>query len=382
MIDEPAEKRRALGFDVPLLTVTVVICGLGYALLCSATGWSGAEADASRQAMYLLVGLGWTFSLSLVPPRFWRPLIPALYCLSLITLAVVMIPGVGQSAKGAQRWLSLGPLGVFQPSETAKLAVILALAWMLSAWAERRKQEQPAKSFAIFLLGLAVLGLPGLLIVLQPDLGTAICLVVVGLAMLFVAGASPVWLAALGTTGALVLPNILKEYQRDRLLIYLNPEFDPMGMGYSLIQSKTALGSGGLFGKGYGAGHMTQHGFVPENWTDFIFTVMGEEFGYFGCLGFLALYGLLVLLVIRAGWRSEQLFCSLVAAGVATLLSFSVLINVGMTCGLAPVVGLPLPLASYGGSALLTNLTGIGLVAACWRARRPSADDEQPLEDL
>ncbi len=347
--------------DYPLLSSALGVSGLGYLALLSATRWSGAQADPDRQALFLV--LGWSLALLLAcgHHRLWQKLSVPVYGASLATLGAVLLPGVGQSANGAQRWISLGPLGAFQPSEFAKLAVVLALAAFLARQSD--EEGRPAGRLKTLLGAFLIAGLPFLMIAAQPDLGTALVVVAICLVMVFVAGASPWLLGGLIASGLAIIPHFLKDYQRDRLLIFRQPELDPMGMGYSLVQSKTAIGSGGVYGKGLFQGHMTQHGFVPENWTDFVFSVIGEELGLLGCAGFLVLFGLLLLSILRAAHLSPDLFGSLVASGVATMLAFQLVVNVAMTIGLAPVVGLPLPLASFGGSALLTNLTALGIVA-------------------
>ncbi|MCA9792737.1 MAG: rod shape-determining protein RodA [Candidatus Eremiobacteraeota bacterium] len=361
--------------DYPLYTCALGVSVLGWLALVSATRWSGAEAEPSRQGLFLFIGWSLALICGCLDYGWLRKLSIPAYLACLASLAAVMVPGIGQSAKGAQRWIALGPLGAVQPSEFAKLVVVIVLAALLAARSD--EEGRPASSLKTLVLTFVAMGVPFLLIAAQPDLGTALVLVAVCFVMVFVAGASPVVLGALIASGVAALPHVLKEYQKDRLLIYRNPEHDPMGMGYSLVQSKTAIGSGGIFGKGLFAGHMTQHGFVPENWTDFIFTVLGEELGLIGCLGFLALFAMLLVCTIRAAHLAHDLFGALLCAGVATLLSFQLVVNVAMTIGLAPVVGLPLPLASYGGSALLTNLCAVGVVASVTATsrRRKSAEE-------
>jgi len=345
--------------DVPLLASTGALCLLGWLAL-----YSAGPAEAWRQLAYGLGGGLLALMAAFSNPR--RAAWP-LYLFSLGLLALVMVPGVGQSAKGAQRWLSLGPVG-FQPSELAKLALIVVLARVLAPGATRGRA----------LLAMVLSGVSFVLIALQPDLGTALVLGAICLVTLFVAGVSPVVLAGLVTVALAVIPYGLKEYQRNRLLVFLHPEVDPRGLGYSLTQSKTAIGSGQWIGHGLHAGHMTQHGFVPENWTDFIFSVLGEEMGFLGCAGFLLLATLLCGCLLRVAWTSRDRFGALLTSGVLAMLGFQFLVNMAMTTGAAPVVGIPLPFASYGGSALVVNLVAVGLVmAVSARARRP----REPWED-
>lgn len=348
--------------DVPLLASTAALCLVGWLALHSA-----GSGEAWRQLAYAVGGGTLALVAAFTNPARTRRLAWPLYLLSLGLLALVMVPGVGQSAKGAQRWLSLGPVG-FQPSELAKLALIVILARVLAPGATRLR----------VLLALILSGVSFVLIALQPDLGTALVLGAICLVTLFVGGVSPVVLAGLVTVALAVIPYGLKEYQRNRLLVFLHPEVDPRGLGYSLTQSKTAIGSGQWMGHGLHAGHMTQHGFVPENWTDFIFSVMGEEMGFLGCAGFLALALLLCGCLLKVAWQSRDRFGQLLTTGVLAMLGFQFLVNMAMTTGAAPVVGIPLPFASYGGSALVVNLVSVGLVlAVSARARKP----REPWED-
>lgn len=333
--------------DLPLLVATLALFMVGWLALNSVD-----PERAGKQLVFAGAGLALGVVAALLGPRKWLKLAAPLFILALVMLGLVMIPGLGQSAKGAQRWLALGSL-TFQPSEFAKLALIVALAALLAPGATRTRS-------------LAALGLSGLafvLIALQPDLGTALVLAAICGVMCFVAGVSPVLLAGLVTVALAVLPYVLKAYQRDRLLIFLHPEVDPQGLGYNLSQSRTAIGSGGWLGHGLGAGPMTQHGFVPENWTDFILTAIGEEMGLLGCLGFLALAIILSFCLARAALRSQDAGGRLLATGVFTMLVFQFLVNMAMTTGAAPVVGIPLPFASYGGTAIMVNLIAVGSVA-------------------
>lgn len=358
------ERRRwwPARLDYGLLWATVAICLVSWLALLSATRWNGGD-EAYRQAVY--ISLGWLLAagLTALDPRRLAVLTPWLYLGSLGLLAAVLVPGVGQTANGSQRWIELGGV-VFQPSELMKLVLVLVLARQLGlARHDPEEPFRPAARGGVFLTALVLTGVPFLLIAGQPDLGTALVLIAICLVMLFVAGGSVVYLAGLVTTGLGVLPYVLKEYQRDRLLVFMNPELDPRGMGYSLVQSKTAIGSGGVLGKGLFSGHLTQHGFVPENWTDFIFTVVGEEMGFFGTCGFLCLFVVLLGTMVRIAHRAGDGYGGLLVTGVFAMLAFQLFVNVAMTLGLAPVVGLPLPFSSYGGSAMLVNLASVGVVA-------------------
>ena len=334
-------------FYVPLLGLLLVL----WLALHSATQF-GQAGEATKQALHMLVGGVVMAGFTLLDYRHWRRLAWPVYVLTLISLAAVLV--VGTSVNGAQRWVSLGGLGTFQPSELAKFATILVVATLFAEKLTWRR---------LLLASLVVSG-PFLLILVQPDLGTALVLTVLGGVMAYVAGLNGTFLFTLGGLGAAALPFVLKEYQRDRLLVFVNPDIDPAGMGYQLVQSQTAIGSGGFWGKGLHTGHMTQHGFVPENWTDFIFTVIGEELGFLGALGLICCYAVLFLCIIRAAYNAPDRMGSLLAVGFGTLLLFHVFINIAMTIGLAPVVGIPLPFGSYGGTAIIVNMAGLGIVGS------------------
>lgn len=357
------KKLRYIDFSLygPLFGILALL----WAALFSATQF-GQAGEALRQACYIGAGTVVMGFLTLLDYRKLKLVALPLYLLTAAFLVIVMV--MGTSVYGAQRWIGLGPLGTFQPSELAKLTTIIVLATILSG----------SPSFKRFLLAGVALCVPFLLILIQPDLGTSLVLIVLGAVMAFVAGLNGTFLFALGGLGVAALPFVLKEYQRDRLMIFVNPEMDPNGMGYQLVQSQTAIGSGGLFGKGLLSGHMTQHGFVPENWTDFVFTVIGEELGLVGGVSLLLLFALLFVLILRAAYHSVDRFGSLLCVGMATLIMFQVFVNIGMTIGLAPVVGLPLPFGSYGGSAILVYMAGIGIVGS---VRVQSRLPEDPLSD-
>jgi len=337
-----------------LLAVSLALVSLGLLTLYSLLG-----ADAWRQLFYALLGLGLMIPLAHVHYGRWKTLGPWAYGLAVGCLGLVMVPGLGHAANGAQRWVSLGPLGTFQPSELAKLGLILVLARFLA--------PHSRVSGGRLLAALSLMAVPFLLTLVQPDLGTACVLLAITLGMLLVAGASPVYLSALVVSGLAVLPHILKPYQRDRLLVFLNPEHDSQGAGYNLLQSKTAIGSGGLWGAGLTRGLLSQHGFVPENHTDFIITAVGEELGLLGCLGILLLFALLLALLWRIASRASSRFGALLASGTFTMLGFQVVVNLGMTTGLVPAVGIPLPFISHGGTSLLMNFAALGMVAGVAR---------------
>lgn len=345
----------------------MAIASLGWLALWSVTaGGPTISLMAVRQAGYVALGVLLMSLISRLDYRRLRLAAWPVYGLSLGLLVAVLLPGVGHAANGAQRWISAGPLGTVQPSEGAKLAFIFLLAHLLSNRLDSRQRAGPKA----LLQSLVLAGAPFALIASQPDLGTSLVIVACCLIMLFQAGVPFLYLIGLVVAGLGVLPAVLKDYQRDRLLAFLHPDLDPGGAGYNLMQSETALGSGGWWGKGLFHGPMSQHGFVPENHTDFIITVLGEELGMAAVLGLIFLYLLLLLALARLLARSSDPFASLLVTGVIALLAFQVVVNLAMTMGLLPVVGIPLPFVSYGGSAMLTNFAALGLAGSVARVQR------------
>jgi rod shape determining protein RodA len=263
---------------------------------------------------------------------------------------------VGQ---GAQRWLDLGIVR-FQPSELLKLAVPMMVAWFMH---ERRLPP----TFTQLLVVILIISIPAFLIARQPDLGTAILVVAAGGFAVLVAGVSVRVISALGLIGVVSAPllwHFMRDYQRARVLTFLNPESDPLGAGYNIIQSKIALGSGGLFGKGWLNGTQAHLEFLPERSTDFIFAVMGEEFGLLGLLLLLALYLILVGRGLLIAAQAQDTFTRLLAGALSLTFFFYVFVNAGMVCGLLPIVGVPLPLVSAGGTSMVTLMAGFGMLAA------------------
>jgi len=351
----------------PLLAALFALLTLGWLAVWSSAGWAD---QGSRQLFHIVLGL---FGLALVSrsrPLTLRPLVFPLFGLVALTLLLVLLPGVGQTVNGSQRWLSLGPLGSWQPSEFAKLTLILVLARIYqrsSGWA------------SFFRAGLAT-AVFFMLVAKQPDLGTALVLGAIFLGMSWLGGGPMLGLVGLVASVASVLPFVLHDYQKDRLMIFLHPELDPQGMGYHITQAKLAIGSGGWLGQGLGQGAQSQNGFVPENWTDFVFSVVGEELGLLGSWGLLALATILGLHLLAVALRCRDRFDALVCVGVCSLLGFQGLVNLAMTVGLAPVVGIPLPFFTYGGSAMLVNLCAIGMVLGSARADRSAPKLQELLE--
>ena len=341
--------------DWRLALVLTLIAGLGGMILYSAAGnnWGPwADKHLIRYGLCLLVMLG----LSLVGLRVWFAAAYPTYALALFLL--LLVPVIGHSSLGARRWV----FGI-QPSEIMKVGLVLALARYYHGLTSR----EAAMSWRL-LIPVGLIGVPVLLVAHQPDLGTAILLAVTGFGIMVLGGLSwRLMTSAVLLGGAAVAPFVmfvLKPYQRDRLLTFLHPEDDPSGLGYHITQSKIALGSGGLMGKGFGLGSQSQLNFLPEKQTDFVFSTFGEEFGLVGCVGLLVLYGLAIGIALRIASISHSHFGRLSAAGTTITFALYVLVNAAMVMGLAPVVGVPMPLMSYGGTVMVTVMVCFGLVEA------------------
>ena len=296
--------------------------------------------------------------IALFPPRFWMGLAYPAYLGALVLLVGVEL--IGATAMGAQRWIDIGPIRM-QPSEIMKIALVLALARYY-----HDLPEEKVSSLGGLIIPALMIALPMGLIVKQPDLGTSLLLAATGVAIVFLAGLS--WKVIIGSgvlggvAGGFFFQYGLQDYQRRRIMTFINPEDDPMGAGYHILQSKIALGSGGMTGKGYMEGTQAHLNFLPEKQTDFIFTMLGEEFGFVGGLVVLGLYALILANCVMIATSCRSVFLRLVVMGVATTFSLYVFINVGMVMGMLPVVGVPLPMISYGGTVMMTVLIGLGLI--------------------
>ncbi len=357
-----SEKLLALNWI--FIALITALAGVGAAALYSVAGGSltpWAEAHVIRYCL----GLGLLFAVALTDIKVWVRLAYPVYLLALLLL--VMVPFLGIESSGAQRWLSLGGVNL-QPAELMKVALVLALARYYE-WLPPRHISNPLA----LMVPAVMIGVPVALVVLQPDLGTAVLFAAVGGGMLFLAGASWIYFV-FGITGVLgALPflwNSLYDYQKVRVMTFLDPDKDPLGAGYHILQSKIALGSGGVMGKGYLKGTQSQLDFLPEKHTDFIFTMFAEEMGFVGSLGLLALYLLVLMSIVYMALRCRTQFARLVAAGVGITMFVYVFINVAMVMGLVPVVGVPLPLVSYGGTSMITLMFGFGLVLNAHLHRR------------
>lgn len=359
MISSSRAKRwwkRAREMHRGLLLVVLALGLLGVVMQYSAAG-GDARVFALPQALKLLLGFVLMVFLAVMPPStlFRFSYIAYLGCLGLL----VVVLAVGYVGLGAQRWVGVGILNL-QPSELMKLGLILALARYFHANPPDNKRH-----LVMLLIPLALTLVPVALILKQPNLGTATIVSIIAFAMCFMAGIH--WAYFAGALGGLaaaapVAYHFLHGYQKQRVLTFLDPSADPLGAGYNIIQSKIAIGSGGFWGKGLLHGSQAQLDFLPEKQTDFIFTMLAEELGFIGVLGLTALYAALLGFAMLLAVRCRNAYGRLIAAGVATMFFAHILINVSMVTGLIPVVGVPLPFLSYGGSFLLTALAGCGLL--------------------
>lgn len=356
---DPAAPRHNV--DWTLLVVTLLLSLAGAAMIYSATKGLGSAANTTylgKEILFILLSWVVLAAVTLIGAERIRHWAPAMYGLTLLALLGVLV--IGSNRKGAQAWFALGPLQL-QPSEPAKMVLVVALAAYLSANRERLDIRR-------VIVALVMAGLPMGLILLQPDLGTVLVFVVVVFGMLAVAGVRGrhlAILAAIGVAGVAVVLNsgLLETYQRDRLTVFIKGESQVgQGAGYNLEQSKIAIGLGGLTGWGYGRGPQTQNDYVPEQQTDFIFTAVGEELGFVGAATVLALFALLSWRILRAASIARDDFGTLVCVGVLLMVVFQVFQNVGMSMGIMPITGIPLPFVSYGGSSLLTTYAGIAMV--------------------
>lgn len=363
----PSNPNRRLGalavfhLDMPLLLGLLLLCGLGLLVLYSASGEDIAQVE--RQ----LVRLGMAFTamllLAQINPATLRRWTPAVFGLGLIMLAAVLV--AGEVGKGAQRWLNLG-IFRFQPSELVKLAVPMMVAWYLA------ERPLPPNARTLFVAAL-IIAIPAAMIAKQPDLGTALLVASAGIFALFLAGIR--WrmiLGALIAAGA-ALPSawyLMHDYQRQRVLTFLNPESDPLGSGYHIIQSKIAIGSGGVYGKGWLNGTQSQLDFLPERHTDFIFAVLSEEFGLAGALLLLALNLFIIYRGLYIASCAQDTYSRLLAGSLTLVFFVYLFVNTGMVTGLLPVVGVPLPLVSYGGTSLVTLLAGFGILMSIHTHRK------------
>lgn len=353
--------RLADGIDGALLAITLALVAIGLATLYSASSESAARMTA--QLVNLSVGLALMWLAAQVPPQTLMRFAGPAYLAGLLLLVAVAL--FGDVVNGARRWLNVG-FARFQPSEMMKLALPMMLAWYF----HKNESLLRLRDFAV---AGALLAVPVLLIARQPDLGTAVLVGAAGFFVIFFAGIGWKVLAALGVLGAASLVplwGMLRDYQRQRILTLLDPTQDPLGAGYHIIQSTIAVGSGGVTGKGWLRGTQTHLEFIPERHTDFIFAVYSEEFGLIGNLALLALYTLLITRGLMIAANAATFFARLLAAAITLMFFTYAFVNMGMVSGILPVVGVPLPFISYGGTALATLFLGIGILMSVQRHRR------------
>jgi len=353
------DKRLVKDFDKTLLALVFIICIGGLFILYSATQVKNlpfVESYIFRQISWIALAAVLLLVMINISYQKFIDISYALYAINVTLLALVLI--LGRERLGAQRWFAIGDFA-FQPSEFTKISFILVLASIIGS---KRVDLRYARALILPLISLAV---PFVLVLLQPDLGTALLLIPIFFVMMYVGGARVKHLVILALSGLAAMPffwHFLRDYQKQRLLVFLNPNVDPLGAGYTIIQSKIAVGSGGLIGKGWLAGTQNQLNFLPERHTDFIFSVIGEEWGLFGALVLILLFFLIVSRSLDIAGSTNDMYGKLVAVGIVTLLTLQVVINIAMTIGFMPVVGIPLPLVSYGGSSMLTSFIAIALL--------------------
>lgn len=348
-----------LHLDLPMLLLLLILCSCGLIILYSASGQSWDTVQ--KQAVHYSLGFLVMVIAAQIPPRLYRTLAPWAYVAGLIALIGVLVLGV--SGKGAQRWLAIPGLPRFQPSELMKLALPLLVAWYMS------RQVLPPK-FPVLLKAFALIAIPVVLILKQPDLGTSILISASGILVLFFAGMSW-WLiismvALVAASAPVMWFFVMHAYQKQRVLTFMNPESDPLGSGWNIIQSKTAIGSGGVEGKGWLQGTQSQLEFLPESHTDFIIAVLAEELGLIGVLSLLSVYFLIIMRGLFMASKSSTPFQQLLCGSLIVTFFIYVFVNIGMVSGLLPVVGVPLPLVSWGGTSVVSLLAGFGVMMSMY----------------
>jgi len=350
-----------LHLDLPLLSGLVLLCGFGLIVLYSASNQSMPQVE--RQLIRLGLAFAVMVIIAQIPPQQLRYWSPWLFSIGILMLIAVLI--FGHIGKGAQRWLDLGFFR-FQPSELMKLAVPMMIAWFLS------EARLPPDWRRLLMASLLIIA-PVLMIAKQPDLGTSLLVASAGIFVLFLAGVR--WrlissFIALIAALAPALWYLMRDYQRQRVLTFLNPESDPLGSGYHIIQSKIAIGSGGMYGKGWLNGTQSHLDFLPESSTDFIFAVLAEEFGLVGILVLLAIYLFIILRGLYIATQAHDTYGRLLGGALTLVVFVYLFVNTGMVTGLLPVVGVPLPLVSYGGTSLVTLMAGFGILMSIHTHRK------------
>ena len=363
----PSGFRKVLFLNWPLVILLTAVASFGFLMLYSVGGGSFAPWGAA-QIKRFLVGMAVMLLVAMIPIWFWRNVSPLAYLISLVLLVVVEV--FGTIGMGAQRWIDLGFMRL-QPSELTKITLVMLLASYYD-WLPSKKISQP---FWVFVPVLIIL-VPTFLVLKQPDLGTALLLLFAGGGMMFFAGVHWAYFTAVIAVGVGLVTSVfrsrgtswqlLKDYQFRRIDTFIDPASDPLGAGYHITQSKIALGSGGWAGRGFMQGTQSRLNFLPEKHTDFIFTTLAEEFGFVGAVSLLTLYAMIIMFCIAAALTHKDRFSSLLTLGISLTFFLFFAVNMSMVMGLAPVVGVPLPLVSYGGSAMLVLLAAFGLVQSAY----------------
>lgn len=346
-------------FDKPLAIILLALLTFGLIALFSASYQRSMDTGKDfvlTQGVWMFLGLVMVYLLAKINYHSFLSVAYIIYGINLLVLTLVLV--MGKSALGAQRWISIGGIGI-QPSEFSKIITILALARIIG------DNPNCLKSKRGLIVPFLIVFVPMVLIFKQPDLGTAIVMLPIFLAMLWIGGVRLKYFLVAIFSGLIAMPffwHFLKDYQRDRLMVFINPNADPLGAGYTINQSKIAIGSGMFMGKGWLSGTQNQLNFLPERHTDFIFSVVGEEWGFVGTMIVIGFFLFLIIRGIKIAEMTNNLSGKLIIVGVTTMLALHVIINIGMTLGLMPVVGIPLPFISYGRSALTVNLIAISFL--------------------
>jgi len=345
--------------DYPLLTGVLLLCGVGLIVLFSAVGEN--VNLIIKHSLRAGVALVLMYIVSRFPPKVLARWSPHIYLGGLVLLVVVLIAGF--TGKGAQRWIDLGVFR-FQPAEIMKIGVPMMVAWLLTRMSLSLRVTP-------VLISVLIIAAPTILIIQQPDLGTALLIALTGLTVIFLAGIRFRWIVAVTILGGLVAPMmwywVLLDYQRNRILTLLDPWADPLGAGYHTIQSIIAIGSGGFWGKGWLSGTQSQLEFIPERNTDFVFSVFAEEFGLVGVIVLMFLYCFVVFRGLLIAYHAKDTYSRLLAGGLSATFFFYVFVNIGMVSGILPIVGVPLPLISYGGTSMVTLMVGFGILMSISR---------------
>lgn len=344
---------KNMHIDLTLFLGLIGLSCLGLLILYSASNQNSALVE--KQVAHLILAFSTMLIISRIPPHILKMLSPWIYTIGLLLL--LCVPILGHSSQGAKRWIGIAPV-LIQPSEIMKLGMPMMLAWLLE------NNTLPLNNRTLFLAGMAIL-IPSAIIIKQPDLGTGILVGLAGVLVLIVAGIHRKFIISTAILCLSCIPlawHFMHQYQKQRILTFIDPARDPLGSGYNIIQSKIAVGSGGLFGKGWLAGTQSHLAFLPEHTTDFIFSVAAEEFGFIGALFIISCFVLIFLRCLHISLNSQNQYCQLLSASLSFTFIISVFINIGMVIGIVPVVGVPLSLISYGGSSMITLMIGFSII--------------------